>query len=129
MDGSRSPRVMCPSRASTPSLDPGLRLSTSDRRVQDCIRELRALSDRIVSSPSSSNGDVGSFAANCLLPLNPSQSRLLAEVVTTLVPRSTWWWTQEESDWWALCGVIGEDSGPQVTVFISATSDRDVIPS
>ena len=97
--------------------------------MQDCIRELRALSDRIVSSPSSFSGGNESFAANCLLPLNPSQSRLLADLVTTLVPRSTWWWTQEESDWWALCGAIGEDFGPQVTVFISATSDRDVIPS
>jgi len=127
VDRGAKPGLMCPSPASTRSFDPGLRLSTSDRRVQDCIRELQALSDRIVSSPSSSNGVVGSFAANCLLPLSPSQSRLLAEVVTTLVPPSTWWWTQEESDWWALCGVIGEDSGPQVTVFISATSDRDVL--
>ena len=69
-----------------------------------------------------------SLGGNCLLPLNPSQSLLLGDLVTTFVPRSTWWSKIEGSDLWALFGEVGEASGPQVTVFISATSDRDVIP-
>jgi len=63
---------------------------------------------------------------SCLLPLNPSQSRLLADLATTFVPRSTWWSKTEGSDSWVLFGEVGEDSGPQVTVCISATSDREV---
>jgi len=99
----------------------------SDPSVRDSIRGLRAHLDRIANNGSSLNAVSESFAANCLLPLSRSQSRLLADLVTTLVPRSTWWLTLEESDLWVLCGEIGEDSGPRVTVCISATSDRDVL--
>jgi len=100
----------------------------SDPSVQDMLRELRALSDLLVSRRSSLFGGSGFFEANCLLPLSPSQSLLLADLATVLVERSTWWSRLEGSDMWALCGRVGEDSGPQVTVFISATSDRDVLP-
>ncbi len=95
--------------------------------MQDYIRELRALIDRLESRRSSSGDIKGSYEASCLLPLRGFQSHLLADLVTTFVPRSTWWSTIEESDLWALFGEIGEDSGPQVIVFISATSDRDVL--
>lgn len=118
---------MClPFPPSTLSSPPGLRLFISDPSVQDSIRELRALLDQIESNASSSFGELEYLEASCLLPLNRSQSHLLADLVTTLVVRSTWWSKIEGSDWWALCGKVGEDSGPQVTVFISATSDRDV---
>jgi len=96
--------------------------------VRASLRELRALIDRLEHSGSSGTSANGSFGGNCLLPLNPSQSHVLADLVTIFVPRSTWWSTNEEEALWALCGVIGEASGPQVTLFISATSDRDVIP-
>jgi len=65
--------------------------------------------------------------ASYRLPLSLSQSRLLGALVTTLVPHSTWWFQEEEPDLWVMCGEVGEDSGPRVTVFISATSDRDVM--
>ncbi len=92
------------------------------------IHGLQALLDRIASSGSSLNVVSESYAANCHLPLSPSQSHLLADLVTTLVPHSTWWLTREEPESWVLFGEVGEDSGPRVTVFISATSDRDVFP-
>jgi len=119
---------MCPSQACTPVSVLGRKLSMSDPNVRDCIRGLLARIDHLQSSGSSSILGLGSLEENCLLPLNPSQSRLLAALVTTFVPRSTWWSMTEESESWALCGALGEDSGPQLTVFISATSDRDVIP-
>ncbi len=119
---------MCPSPPSTLSSVPGRRLFTSDPNVRDCLRGLLARIDHLQSNGSSSKGALGSLEGSCLLPLNPSQSRLLADLVTIFVPRSTWWWSQEESESWVLCGKVGEDSGPQVTVFISATSDRDVTP-
>ncbi len=99
----------------------------SEASVRDCARELRALTDQIASNPSSFAVGSRFSEANCLLPLSPSQSRLLADLVTMFVPRSTWWSKIEGSDLWALFGKVGEDSGPQVTVFISATSDRDVL--
>jgi len=117
---------MCPSTPSTLSSVRGRRLSISDPNVRDCIRGLLARIDHLGSSKYSSIDAPGSFEGNCLLPLNPSQSRLLADLVTIFVPRSTWWLTREEDDSWVMCGVLGEDSGPQVTVFISATSDREV---
>jgi len=117
---------VCPSPPSTLSFAPGLRLSISDPNAQDFLRELRALTDRFVSKGSSSIVEPVSSEANCLLPLNLSQSQLLAALVTTFVPRSTWWSKIEGSESWVLFGRNGEDSGPQVTVFISATSDRDV---
>ena len=120
---------MCPpSPPSTLSSPPGRRLFISDPSVQDSIRELRALLDRIESNAFSSTGELGSLEGNCLLPLNRFQSQLLADLATTLVPRSTWWSKIEGPDWWAMCGVLGEDSGSRVTVFISATTDRDVLP-
>ncbi len=99
----------------------------SAQAAQDCIRELRALTDRIVTNRYSSKGAAGCYVENCLLPLNPFQSQLLADLATTFVPRSTWWSTLEGSDSWVLCGRVGAGSGPRVTVFISATSDRDVL--
>ncbi len=118
---------MCPSRPSIPSSAPGLKLSMSDPRVKDCIRELLAHTDLLESKGSSFVDVSGSFGGNCLLPLNGSQSHLLAHLVTISVPRLTWWSTKEDKDSWVLCGRLGEDSGPQVTVFITATSDRNVI--
>jgi len=118
---------MCLSPHSTHLSVPGRRLSISAQSVRDSILGLQALFDRIVSKGFSSKGASGSYVANCLLPLSPSQSLLLADLVTTLVPHSTWWSTVEESDSWVLCGEVGEDSGPIVTVFISATSDREVL--
>jgi len=118
---------MCPSPHSTPFFVPGHRRSTSDPSVRASIQGLRALLDRIANNGYSLNVVSESYAANCRLPLSRSQSLLLADLVTTLVPRSTWWLTLEEPDLWALCGEIGEDSGPRVTVFITATSDRDVL--
>ena len=97
--------------------------------MQDCIRGLRALTDQIVSKRYSSGAVLKSSPGHCRLPLSPSQSLLLADLVTTLVPRSTWWSTLEEKDSWVLCGEIGEGSGPRVTVFITATSDRDALPT
>ncbi len=117
--------MMCPSPPSTLSSAPGRRLSTSDPNARDCARELRALFDQIANRPSSGTGDNESYAANCLLPLSRSQSHLLAHLVTTFVPLSTWWSKLEGSDSWVLFGKVGEVSGPQVTVCISATSDRD----
>lgn len=119
--------LMCPSRPSTLSSAPGHRLSTSDPNVRDCLRGLLARIEALGSSRSSLIVAHGSSGESCLLPLSRSQSRLLADLVTTFVPRSTWWLTQEESESWVLCGSLGEDSGPQLTVFISATSDRDVV--
>jgi len=119
---------VCPSRLSTPSSGPGLRLFTSDPRVKGLLRALRALTDRLESKGYSSIVERGYLEASCPLPLSRSQSRLLAHLVTTFVPRSTWWSKTEEQDLWVLCGEVGEDSGPRVTVFISATSDRDVFP-
>jgi len=119
---------MWDSPVSTPCSAPGLRLSISDPNVKDCIRELRALIDQLESSKSSLIVGNESYEANCLLPLSRSQSHLLAALVTTFVPRSTWWSMKEGSDLWVLCGKVGADSGPQVTVFITATSDRDVLP-
>ncbi len=118
---------MCPSQASIPSFVPGHRRSTSDPSVRASIQELQVLLDRIANSGSSLNVVSESYAASCHLPLSRSQSLLLADLVTTLVPRSTWWLTLEEPDLWAVYGEIGEDSGPRVTVFITATSDRDVL--
>ncbi len=118
---------MCPSAPSTLSSVPGRRRSMSDPSVRASIHGLRALLDRVASSGSSLNVVSESYAANCQLPLSRSQSRLLADLVTTLVPHSTWWLTMEEPDSWLLCGEVGEDSGPRVTVCISATSDRDVL--
>lgn len=100
----------------------------SDPSVRDSIRELLAHIEACGHNGSSLNVVSESYAANCLLPLSPSQSHLLADLVTVLVPRSTWWSTRERTESWALCGRVGEDSGPQVTVFILATSDRDVLP-
>jgi len=100
----------------------------SEPVVLDSIRGLRALLDRIVSRRSSFVADSAFSQANCLLPLSPSQSLLLADLVTALGQRSTWLSIQEASEWWLACGVLGEDSGPRVTVFISVTSDRDVDP-
>ena len=118
---------MCPSPAFILSSAPGRKLFISDPNVQDSIRELRALLDRIESNASYSKGELEYLEASCLLPLNRSQSHLLADLVTTLVPRSTWWSKVEGPDWWVLYGKVGEDSGSQVTVCISATSDRDVL--
>ncbi len=117
---------MCPLAPSIPPFAPGRKLSTSDRNVLDSVRALLAHLEAFGTSKSSFLADSGSFEASCLLPLNPSQSHYLADLVTILVPRSTWWSIQERSDSWAMCGKVGGDSGPQVTVFISATSDRDV---
>ena len=119
---------MCPSPPYTPLSVHGRRRSTSDRSAQDSIRELRALTDRLLTNRSSLLDGNGSFEASCHLPLSGSQSHLLADLVTIFVPHSTWWLTREEKDWWALYGVRGEASGPRVTVCISATSDRDVLP-
>ena len=118
---------MCPSAPFTLSSVPGRRLFISDLNVQDSIRGLRALLEAIESNASFSKGELEYLEASCLLPLNRSQSQLLADLVTKLAPRSTWWSKIEGPDWWAMCGVLGEDSGSQVTVFISATSDRDVL--
>jgi hypothetical protein len=95
--------------------------------VQDCIRGLQALIDRLDTNKSSTIGVSGSFAASSHLPLSRSMSQDLADLVTIFVPRSTWWSTQEGSDWWALFGEIGAGSGPRVTVCITATSDKDVV--
>jgi len=92
--------------------------------VRDFIRELQAHIEAFESNGSSSIDDSRSSPENCHLPLSLSQSRLLAALVTTFVPRSTWWSMREERDSWVLCGRAGEVSGPQVTVFITATSDR-----
>ena len=118
---------MCPSTPSTPASVHGPRLFTSDRSVQDLLLELRAHIDLLESKAGSISEGSASFGANCLLPLSPSQSHLLADLVTIFVPRSTWWSTLERQDSWVLCGKVGEDFGPQVTVFITATSDRDVM--
>ncbi len=93
--------------------------------MQDFLRELQARTDQFDIKGSSLSAGSGSFGENCLLPLNRSQSRLLADLATTFVPRSTWWCTLEQPDMWAMCGKVGEVSGPQVTVFILATSDND----
>ena len=115
------------SPVSTPISDHGLRRSMSDQNVQDFFRELQAHIDQIASRRSSTIADSGFSVANCLLPLNLSQSRCLAGLATTFVQHSTWWSIREASDSWVLCGEVGEDSGPRVTVFITATSDRDVV--
>lgn len=95
--------------------------------MQDSIRELRAHIDRLLHSSVYGTSGSESYVENCLLPLSPSQSRLLADLVTVFVGRSTWWSTQEEKESWVMFGVLGEASGPQVTLCITATSDRDVI--
>lgn len=118
---------MCPSPPFTPSSVRGLRLSTSDPRAQDITRVLRALIEAIESKPSSLIDANASFGESCHLPLSHSQSHLLAGLATTFVPRSTWWSMLEASDMWALFGEAGEASGPQVTMFILATSDKDVM--
>ena len=100
----------------------------SEPVVLDSVRGLRALLDRIASRQSSSVVGNVSFQANCRLPLSPSQSLLLADLVTALGQHSTWLSIEEMSEYWLACGVAGEDSGPRVTVFISVTSDRDVDP-
>jgi len=100
----------------------------SDPSVRDYIQRLQALTGRLRSRESSSIVANGSYGANCILPLSLSQSHLLADLVTTFVPRSTWWSTLEGSDSWVLCGEVGEASGPRVTAFITATSDKDVFP-
>jgi len=120
--------LMWPSHPSTLSSARGRRLSMSDLSVRVCIRGLRALLDRLESRGSSSGVVSRSSEENCLLPLSRSQSQLLADLVTTLVQHSTWWSTEEEKDSWAMCGEVGGASGPHVTVFISAMSDRDVGP-
>ena len=114
---------------STPNSAPGRRLSIWAPSVRASIHGLRALLDRIESKQSFSGVDSGSLPGNCQLPLSRSQSHLLADLVTTLVGRLTWWSTREENDSWVLFGDLGGDSGPQVTVFISATSDKDVLSS
>jgi len=98
----------------------------SDRSVRDLLQELQAHIDRFESKESCGIVGNGSYGVNCLLPLSGSQSRLLAALATTFVQHSTWWSTLERPDMWALCGRAGEASGPQVTVFITATSDKDV---
>lgn len=99
----------------------------SELSVRDSLRGLRALIDQLESKAYSGIVVNECSEENCHLPLNPSQSRLLADLVTAFVPRSTWWSTQERKELWALCGALGEDSGPQLTVFITATSDREVL--
>ena len=100
----------------------------SELVVLECIRGLRALIDRLQNSGFSSIHEPGSSEGNCRLPLSHSQSLLLADLVTTFVPHSTWWSIREEKDGWVMCGEVGEGSGPRVTVFISATSDKDALP-
>jgi len=100
----------------------------SDPNVRDSIRTLLAHIEAFGSNGSSGIDASEFLPANCLLPLSRSQSHLLAALVTTFVPHSTWWSTRERSESWALCGKVGEASGPQLTVFITATSDRDVLP-
>ena len=100
----------------------------SDPSVQDSVRELLAHIEALQSSGSSGLGGSKYCEASCLLPLSPSQSQLLADLVTMFVPRSTWFSTRERSESWVLFGKLGEDSGPQLTVCITATSDRDVLP-
>jgi len=119
---------MCPSPASTRHSVPGLKRSMSDPNVQGSIRTLLAHIEALENSESSGIVVNGSLPVNCLLPLNPSQSRLLAALVTIFVPHSTWWSTRERNESWVLFGELGEASGPQVTVCITATSDRDVVP-
>ena len=99
----------------------------SELSVRVCVRALRALTDRLLSRPSSSSVVGKSFSGSCLLPLSRSQSLLLADLVTTFVPLSTWWSIKEENDSWVLCGEAGEGSGPRVIVFITAISDEDVL--
>jgi len=118
---------MCPSTHSIRSSVLGRKRSISEPVVQECSRELLARIDHLASNKSYSIAGNESFAASCRLPLSASQSRLLADLVTILVPHSTWWSTQERKDEWVLLGMLGEDSGPQVTVCITATSDRDVM--
>jgi len=120
---------MCPFPPYTPSFVRGPRLCISDPRVQVFLRGSQARTGRIESSPSFLKGASASFGENCLLPLSHFQSRLLADLATTFVPRSTWWSLHEESELWVMFGEAGGDSGPLVTVSISATSDRDVVTS
>jgi len=124
MDRVGSTRLMCPLPHSIPSSGPGRKLSTTDRVVRDFILELQAHTEAFGTNGSSLIVDSESLEGSCRLPLSLSQSRLLASLVTTFVPHSTWWSMKEDKDSWALCGRVGEVSGPQVTVFITATSDR-----
>lgn len=114
---------MCPSKASTPSSALGRRRSIADLNVRDTILELRALFDRIVSNRFCLRDVNGSSAVSYLIPLNRSQSLLLADLVTITGQRLTWLSIAEEPGTWVLCGRAGEASGPRLTVFISATSD------
>ncbi len=115
---------MCPSKASTLSSGLGRRRSIRDLNVRGCILGLRALTDRIASSRFFLRDVNASSAVSYRIPLNLSQSRLLADLVTITGQRLTWLSIAEEPDVWVLCGVLGEASGPRLAVFISATSDR-----
>ncbi len=96
--------------------------------MQDFVRELLPRLEAFGASNSSGIYGNASSGGNCLLPLSRSQSLALAALVTTLAEHSTWWSSEESPESWGMCGVVGEDSGPRLTVFISATSDRDVSP-
>jgi hypothetical protein len=119
---------MCPSQTYTPSSVLGRSRFIGAPSVQASIQELRALIEVLQSNASCITDVIGSSAESCHLPLNLSQSRFLAALVTTTAPRSTWWSTAQADDWWLMYGVLGEDFGPRVTVCITATSDRDVFP-
>ncbi len=118
---------MCPLAPSTLSSVRGRRRSTSDPSARASLQELQAHIARIESNRSSGVVANAFSDGSCRLPLSLSQSLLLADLVTAFAPRSTWWSKTEDSDSWLMFGVVGEDSGPQVTVCISATSDRDVL--
>ena len=117
---------MCPSQASTPDSVLGRRRSISDRSVQDSILGLLLHIEALRANRSSLHVGSASSRGLCRLPLSRFQSLLLGDLVTTSVPRLTWWSMLEENDSWVLYGVLGEDSGPQLTVCITATSDKDV---
>ena len=115
---------MCPSKVYIPRSGPGRRRSIADPNVRDSIRELRALTDRMLSS-SYSFSDVKEYsAASYLLQLSRSQSLLLADLATMCASRLTWSSIAGEPGSWVMFGEAGEASGPRLTVCISVTSDR-----
>jgi len=118
-----------PFQASTRRSNRGRKLSISDRQTLDTLRGLRAHIDQLLTSASYTTDDNVCSVGSYLLPLSRSQSLFLGDLVTTIGERSTWYSVLAKMESWAMCGNLGEASGPQLTVFISAISDKDVTPS
>lgn len=108
---------------------PGPRPSMTERFAQVCVHALRLATETLESRLSCTHGARRFSPGASHPPLSPTQWRLLAGAVTTGERLSTWSLTWREGrNYWRAFGAGGEDSGPQVTVFISVMSDSPTHP-